>query len=64
MGHAKAIFGLGPGRQETSLHELILRDDLSVREAEKAAARIGEKARKQHSPICPATFIWSKLPTK
>lgn len=41
MGHAKAILALEEGDKQALLHELILRDDLSVREAEQAAVRIG-----------------------
>lgn len=47
MGHAKAILSLGGFEKQNLLHELILRDDLSVREAEEAALRIAEKEKKK-----------------
>lgn len=47
MGHAKAILSLETEEKQHLLHQLILRDDLTVRETEVAAKRIGEKAKKQ-----------------
>lgn len=47
MGHAKAILSLEGFEKQSLLFELILRDELTVREAEEAALRIAEKAKKQ-----------------
>lgn len=47
MGHAKAILSLDGFEKQSLLYELILRDDLTVREAEESALRIAEKAKKQ-----------------
>jgi ParB family chromosome partitioning protein len=48
MGHAKAILSVEEEKKRLLLHELILRDGLTVREAEQAAQRMGEKVKKQH----------------
>lgn len=47
MGHAKAILSLDDEEKQRLLHELILRDDLTVREAEEASQRISLKAQKK-----------------
>lgn len=47
MGHAKAILSLDGFEKQSRLFELILRDDLTVREAEETALRINEKAKRQ-----------------
>lgn len=47
MGHAKAILSLDTFEKQNLLFELIMRDDLSVRETEEAALRIAEKAKKK-----------------
>lgn len=64
MGHAKAILALDQEEKQALLHELILRDDMSVREAEKAAARIGEKARKQQLSYLPRDFHLEQIAEK
>ena len=46
MGHAKAILSLQGFEKQNLLHELILRDDLTVRETEEAASRMAEKVKK------------------
>jgi ParB family chromosome partitioning protein len=61
MGHAKAILSLEEEEKQLLLHELILRDDLSVREAEKGAARIAEKAVKQKLSYAPRNFYLEQL---
>lgn len=43
MGHAKAILSLEKGRNQELLHELILRDQLSVRKTEELAQKLQEK---------------------
>lgn len=47
MGHAKAILSLEGFERQNLLFELILRDELTVREAEEASLRIAEKVKKQ-----------------
>lgn len=47
MGHAKAILALEGFEKQSLLHELIIRDDLNVREAEETALRINEKSKRQ-----------------
>lgn len=47
MGHAKAILSLEGNDKQNLLHELILRDGYSVREAEAAALRINNKSKKK-----------------
>lgn len=64
MGHAKAILSLDKEDKQALLHELILRDDLSVREAEKAAARISEKIRKQQIHHVPRDFHLDQIAEK
>lgn len=64
MGHAKAILALDQEDKQILLHELILRDDLNVREAEQAATRIGEKAKKQQLSYVPRDFYVEQLADK
>lgn len=64
MGHAKAILFLDQEEKQILLHELILRDDLSVREAEKAASRISEKAKKQQLDYVPRDFYLEQIANK
>jgi ParB family chromosome partitioning protein len=47
MGHAKAVLSLEGFEKQNLLYEMIVRDDLSVREAEEAATRVSQKAKKQ-----------------
>ena len=47
MGHAKAILSLEGVEKQNLLHELILRDELTVREAEEASHRLARKERKK-----------------
>ena len=64
MGHAKAILALDQEEKQALLHELILRDDLTVREAEQGARRIGEKAKKQQLSYVPRDFYLEELADK
>lgn len=64
MGHAKAILALDQEEEQILLHELILRDDLNVREAEQAAQRIGEKAKKKQLSYVPRDFYLEQLAGK
>jgi ParB family chromosome partitioning protein len=61
MGHAKAILSLENFEKQNLLHELILRDELSVREAEAAAIRISEKAKKQKLVYVTRDFYLEQL---
>lgn len=64
MGHAKAILSLEGTDKQMLLHELILRDELTVREAEEAALRIGEKAKKQALKSTTRDFFLEQLAEK
>lgn len=64
MGHAKAILSLEGFEKQTLLFELILRDDLSVREAEEASQRIAEKAKKRTLVYAPRDFYLEQLAEK
>lgn len=64
MGHAKAILALDQEDKQLLLHELILRDDLTVREAEQAASRISEKAKKQQLTYVERDFYLEQLAEK
>ena len=50
--------------KQVLLHEIILRDDLNVREAEQAAQRIGEKSKKQQLKYIPRDFYLEQLADK
>jgi ParB family chromosome partitioning protein len=63
MGHAKAILAL-EGNKQQLLHELILRDDMNVREAEVAANRIGEKAKKHQLSYTTRDFYLEQIGEK
>lgn len=47
MGHAKAILSVNGVEKQMLIHELILKGDLTVRQAEETARRIEEKDQKQ-----------------
>lgn len=64
MGHAKAILALPETNKQQLLHELILRDGLTVRETEEAAQRIGNKAKKQALSYVPRDFYLEQLAEK
>lgn len=64
MGHAKAVLSLEGWEKQNLLHELILRDDLTVRETEEAAVRIGEKAKTQTLSYVPRDFYLEQLAEK
>lgn len=64
MGHAKAILSLEGFEKQNLLHELVLRDDLTVRETEEAAQRIAEKAKKQALVYAPRDFYLEQLAEK
>jgi ParB family chromosome partitioning protein len=64
MGHAKAILALESEDKQKLLHDLILRDTLNVREAEQAAARINQKAKKQQLSYVTRDFYLEQLAEK
>lgn len=64
MGHAKAILSLEGFEKQNLLHELILRDNLTVREAEEAAFRIAEKAKRQTLVYATRDFHLEQLAEK
>lgn len=64
MGHAKAVLSLEGFEKQNLLHELILRDDLTVREAEEAALRIAEKAKKKMLTYVNRDFFLEQLAEK
>lgn len=64
MGHAKAILSLNDFDQQIWLFERILRDDLSVREAEKAAQKIENKSKKKNLSYETRDFYLEELAKK
>jgi ParB family chromosome partitioning protein len=64
MGHAKAILSVEEVEKRALLHEIILRDDLTVREAEQAALRIREKAKKKTLTYVTRDFFLEQLAEK
>jgi ParB family transcriptional regulator, chromosome partitioning protein len=50
MGHAKAILSLEGFERQKLLYEQLLREDLTVRQAEEAALRIGERVKRALKP--------------
>lgn len=64
MGHAKAILSLKGFEKQGLLHDLILRDDLSVREAEQAAQRIDQKSKKKELVHINRDFVLEQLTEK
>lgn len=64
MGHAKAILSLDTADQQTLLFELILRDSLSVRQAEESAKRLTEKAKKKTLVYANRDFFLEQLSEK
>ncbi|MFA6915616.1 MAG: ParB/RepB/Spo0J family partition protein [Parachlamydiales bacterium] len=61
MGHAKAILALEIEEQQQLLLEIILRDGLSVRQAEQAAQRLAEKDKKKQLVFRPRDFYLEHL---
>lgn len=64
MGHAKAILALEGMEKQLCLHELIVRDSLSVREAEEAVQRLSQKAKKQTLVYATRDFYLEQLAEK
>jgi ParB family chromosome partitioning protein len=64
MGHAKVILSLVGEERQTLLHELILRDDLTVRAAEKSAEKISEKVTKKAPLYVENDFLLNQLAEK
>lgn len=61
MGHAKAILALEGFERQNLLYELILRDDLNVREAEEAALRIAQKSKRQNLAYANRDFFLEQI---
>jgi ParB family chromosome partitioning protein len=61
MGHAKAILSVNQKEKQLLLHELILRDDLTVRKAEAAAHLIEKKKTRKQELIVPRDFHMNEL---
>lgn len=61
MGHAKAILALSGFEKQHLLYELIMRDDLTVREAEEAALRIAEKVKRQNLVYANRDFYLEQI---
>lgn len=64
MGHAKAIMSLEGFEKRNLLHELVLRDELSVRETEEAALRIADKEKKKKLVYETRDFYLEQLAEK
>lgn len=64
MGHAKAILSLNTFEKQILLFELTMRDDLSVREAEEAALRISQKAKKNTLAYANRDFFLEQISEK
>lgn len=64
MGHAKAVLVLEGFEKQILLYELIIRDDLNVREAEEAALRISQKAKRQNLTYANRDFFLEQIAEK
>lgn len=64
MGHAKAILALEGAEKQNLLYELILRDNLSVREAEDASLRINKKSKRKTLVYQDRNFYLEQLAEK
>lgn len=61
MGHAKAILSLNDSDKQHLLHEMILRDDLSVRTTELAATKLSNKPKKAIPKYVDRNFYLEQL---
>lgn len=64
MGHAKAVLSLEGFDKQELLHDLILRDELSVREAEQAALRIESRVKKKELVMVTRDFFLEDIAEK
>ncbi len=64
MGHAKAVLAMEGFEKQIWLFEMIMRDDLTVREAEQAAQRLNEKAKKKPLVYANRDFFLEQLEEK
>lgn len=64
MGHAKAILAVEGVEKQLLVHELILRDDLTVRQAEETARRIEVKSKKNGLVYAERDFYLDHLADK
>lgn len=61
MGHAKAILSLDKEDKQMLLYEIIVRDGLNVRETEKRAQKVAERAKKGKLRHVPRDFVLDQL---
>ena len=64
MGHAKVILSLESDDRQALLHELILRDDLTVRSTESVALKLSKKAKKPAPLFVNRDFYLEELAEK
>ncbi|KIC72447.1 putative chromosome-partitioning protein ParB [Neochlamydia sp. EPS4] len=64
MGHAKAILAVEGAEKQVYLHELILRESLSVREAEKAVQKLKQKIKQKKLSYETRDFYLEQLAEK
>jgi len=64
MGHAKSILSLEGVEKQNLLHELVLRDDLTVRETEEMALKIAMKAKNNTLKHVARDFYLEELAEK
>lgn len=64
MGHAKAILSLEGFEKQCLLHEIIVRDNLTVREAEEKALKLAEKVKRQNLTYVDRNFYLEQLAEK
>lgn len=64
MGHAKAILSLEESGQQQLLHELIMRNGFSVRQAEQAAEKLQTKQKKPPITLQTRNFFLESLAGK
>lgn len=64
MGHAKAILSLTGEEKQLCLHEIILRDHLSVRDAEDKAQKLNHKTKRKNLSYETRDFYLEQLAEK
>lgn len=64
IGHAKLILSLEGSEQQTLLHDIILRDHLTVRETEERVQKMTEKSKKSHLTYETRDFYLEQLAEK
>lgn len=64
MGHAKAILSLDSFEKQSWLYDLIVNDDLTVRQAEESALRLEERAKRKNLTYANRDFFLEQLAEK